>query len=102
MKKLLLLLVLTCTFYCTTYAQDVIGLNGVFYKQGNTTVVNLGWTVPNNQTVFSYIVKRNGLVVRTLQAIGFVQVSIPVEREYRFDIFSVVCNNREYFTTVRR
>lgn len=97
MKYLLILL-----FSCSVYAQDVIGLNGVFWKQGNTTVVNLGWTVPNNQTVFSYVVKRNGAIVRTFQAIGFVQVSITVERSYSFDSFSVVCNNREYFTTVRR
>ena len=98
MKTTLLLLLFTCS----VYAQDVISLNGVFYKQGNTTVVNLGWYVPNNQTVYSYVIKRNGVVVRTLQAIGFVQVSIPVERTYRFDSFSVVCNNREYFTTVRK
>ena len=98
MKTLLLFLL----FSCSVYAQDVLGLNGVYYKQGNQTVVNLGWYVPNNQTVFSYIIKRNGAVVRTLQAVGFVQVSIAVEREYKFSEFSVVCNNKEYFTSVKK
>ena len=98
MKTLILFLL----FSCSVYAQDVLGINGVYYKQGNQTVVNLGWYVPNNQTVFSYIIKRNGAIVRTLQAVGFVQVSIAVEREYKFSEFSVVCNNKEYFTTVKK
>ena len=98
MKTLILFLL----FSCSVYAQDVLGLNGVYYKQGNTTVVNLGWYVPNNQTVYNYIIKRNGVIVRTLQAVGFVQVSIAVERNYIVDTFSVVCNNKEYFTTVKK
>jgi len=96
MKTIILFLL----FSCSVYAQDVLGLNGVYYKQGNQTVVNLGWYVPNNQTVFSYVVKRNGAIVRTLQAVGFVQVSILVEHEFKFDNFSVICNNVEYFITV--
>jgi hypothetical protein len=98
MKTLLLFLF----FSCSVYAQDVLGLNGVFYKQGNQTVVNLGWYVPNNQTVYSYIIKRNGAIVKTLQAVGFVQVSIAVEREYKFSEFSVICNGVEYFTSVKK
>ena len=100
MKKILFVLIMLATF--TLSAQDVLGLNGVFYKQGNQTVVNLGWYVPNNQTVFSYLIKRNGAIVKTLQAVGFVQVSIAVEREYKFSEFSVVCNNKEYFTSVKK
>jgi hypothetical protein len=101
MKTTLLFLLFSLGLYAQQ-TPEILGFNGVYYKQGNTTVVNLGWYVPNNQTVYNYIIKRNGAIVKTLQAIGFVQVSITVEREYKMDTFSVVCNNKEYFTTVKK
>ena len=109
MKKLLFLLLFVTTSITAQEIPTVTSFHGVYDKRGNQTVVNFGWYVYGSydNVISQYIIKRNGVVKKTLQAVNWVQVSIPVERDFKQDNFSLIrivngIQSIEYYTTVKK
>jgi len=85
MKALFLFL-----FIAMTSTPQVIGLNGVYFKQGNQHYVNLGWGTSLNSTQPYYNTIRQGsTVIANGYSEPYNRISIPVLGTFQSGTYSV-------------
>ena len=84
MKTLILFLFLANT------TPQVIGFNGVHFKQGGQNYVNLGWSTSLNNTQPYYnTIKQNGVVIASGYYEQYNRISIPVAPSYTTATYSI-------------
>lgn len=112
MKKAfkILVLLLVCFFSISATlpqeAPQVYSFHGLYEKIQNQPLVKLGWFIQSSypNEVSTYIIKRNGQYLRTVQILGYGVVQIEVEPGYRTSTFSIVRyvsgNQSQEYTTI--
>ena len=77
-------------FFLATTTPQVIGFNGVHFKQSGQNYINLGWSTSLNNTQPYYnTIKQNGVVIADGYFEQYNRISIPVANNYTTATYSI-------------
>ncbi len=77
-------------FFMCTITPQVIGFNGVQFKQGGQNYINLGWSTSLNNTQSYYnTIKQNGVIIADGYYEQYNRISIPVAPNYTTATYSI-------------
>jgi hypothetical protein len=77
-------------FLAVTTTPQVIGFNGVHFKQSGQNYINLGWSTSLNNTQPYYnTIKQNGVVIADGYFEQYNRISIPVANNYTTATYSI-------------